>query len=281
MTPLLICAYKPRYLEVVLDWLRSENVEEKYRIFAWDNGGADTIFRKFGLEWNCVRDDATNTVTNVGKALGMRFLVDVANQALPDADCYVSMDDDIIADRDHIDALVSVARRPGMGMIAPRFHRFNSVVPDGGDVSCLDPCPICTRAEKPVVDAKCPRCEGLGKDPDGLRLRTYLKEDRTVHNTGRVAGGLFALSKASIEKLPWAPYLYPILANANQEPVLYWTEDATLDGGLAAAGLINGYLDGNELSPVIHLPELNKDYAQWKLQARTSPPTSEFNGFAS
>ena len=89
MTPLLICAYKPRYLEVVLKWLRSEGVEEKYRIFAWDNGGADKIFRKFGLKWNCVPDESTKGVTNVGKALAMRYLIDVVNLTMPDAECYV------------------------------------------------------------------------------------------------------------------------------------------------------------------------------------------------
>lgn len=252
MTPLLICAYNPRYLEHVLQWLRSCKVEEKYRIFAWDNGGASEVLRKFDLKWHCVQDGDTGAAVNVGKALAMQYLMDAVNEVMPDADCYVCMDDDIIVDRDHLDALVAAARRPGLGMIAPRFHPFNSVVPAGGTVSSLE--------------------------PGGLRLLTYPREDRTVRNTGRVAGGLFALSRSSIAKLSWAPYLYPILANNNQEPVVYWTEDATLDGALTAAGLTNGYLAGGELVPVIHLPELDPDYMKWKLRARETPPMSGYAG---
>lgn len=258
--------------------MRSCNVEQKYRIFAWDNGGAAVIFKKFDLKWQCVRDETTDVVTNVGKALAMRFLIDTVTNEMPGADCYVCMDDDIIVDRDHIDALVTAARRPELGMIAPRFHPFNSVVPDGGKVSFMDTCPICKDSGKFVGYTVCLRCGGLGKDPSGLRLHVYPKEDRTLLNTGRVAGGLFAISKASVSKLPWAPHLYPILSNLNQEPVLYWTEDATLDGALTAAGLINGYLDGNELTPVIHLPELNEAYKQWKLQAQKSAQVVPFDG---
>ncbi|MES2975868.1 MAG: hypothetical protein V4757_19780 [Pseudomonadota bacterium] len=255
MTPLLICAYRPRYLELVLNWLRTHEVEQKYRIFAWDNGGAADIFRKFGLEWHCVRDEATSEVTNLGKAFAMHHLVDIVNDTMPEADCYVCMDDDIVVDRDHLDALVAAALRPGFGMIAPRFHPFNSVVPGGGSVSSFP------------------------TEAGSLRLMTYPPEDRTVRNTGRVAGGLFAISRASTGKLPWAPYLYPILANDKEEPVVYWTEDATLDGALTAAGLTNGYLAADELSPVLHLPELNEAYRQWKLQAQRATPSSAFDGF--
>jgi len=255
MTPLLICAYRPRYLEAVLNWLRTQEVEQEYRIFAWDNGGAADILRKFGLEWNCVHDEATGQVTNLGKALAMHYLVDVVNDAMPDADCYVCMDDDIVVDRKHLDALVAAARRPGFGMIAPRFHPFNSVVPAGGTIS------------------------GFGAGPDAVRLMTYPAEDRTVRNTGRIAGGLFAISRASVGKLPWAPYFYPILANDKNEPVVYWTEDATLDGALTAAGLVNGYLAAEDLNPVLHLPELNDAYRQWKLKAQRETPKSSFDGF--
>ena len=59
MTPLLLCAYKPRYLELVLEWFRTHEVEKNYRLFAWDNGGAAAILRKFGLAWHCVRDEST------------------------------------------------------------------------------------------------------------------------------------------------------------------------------------------------------------------------------
>jgi hypothetical protein len=278
MTPLLICAYKPRYLEVVLKWLRAENIEQNYRIYAWDNGGADKIFQKFGLKWNCLPDESTKGVTNVGKALAMRFLVDVVNLEMPDAECYVCMDDDIIADRLQIDAIVSAAKRPGLGMIAPRFHRFNSVVPEGGQLTYFDPCPICSRIDVTSKNDQCPVCAGFGHDPLGLRLWTYPMEDRTVHNTGRIAGGLFAVSKASIAKLSSAPYLYPILADSNGDPIVYWTEDATLDGALTAAGLVNGYLHGNEQSPAIHLPDLNDDYVKWKIEARNNPSSSGFGG---
>lgn len=278
MTPLLLCAYKPRYLEVVLRWLRSERVEEKYRIFAWDNGGADKIFRKFGLTWNCVPDESTKGVINVGKALAMQYLIDAANLNMPEAECYVCMDDDIIADRDHIDSIVAAAMRPGMGMIAPRFHGFNSVEPKGGHLSFFDHCPVCTSAVMPLGNSKCSACGGLGHDLQGLRLWTYPKEDRTVHNMGRIAGGLFAISKASIAMLSSAPYIYPILTSADGDPIVYWTEDATLDGALTAVGLVNGYLRGSELNPVIHLPDLNEDYVKWKLEARKSPPTTGFSG---
>lgn len=274
MVPLLMCAYKPPYLRVVLNWLRSVNAEEKYRIFAWDNGGADAIFKEAGLNWHCVRDDTQENVINVGKALAMRYLMDVVNHAMPEADCIVCMDDDIIVDRDHLDALVATARRPEMGMIAPRIHPFNSVVPSGGTVSCFDVCEDCVGHRQPIGNTGCLKCGGLGRNPKGLRLRTYPREDRTVRNTGKIAGGLFAVSKASINRLPWAPYLYPILTTAEQKPAVYWTEDASLDFGLTNSGLINGYLEGSELTPVIHLPELNPDYIQWKLQARISPLTT-------
>jgi hypothetical protein len=227
-----------------------------------------------------VRGDATQDVINVGKALAMRYLVDVVNEAMPDADCYVFMDDDIIVDTDHLAALVATARRPGMGMIAPRFHPFNTAVPPGGTVTCLDPCPTCSGPSDQPAVAGCRTCGGLGRDPSGLRLRLYPKEDRTIHKKGKVAGGLFALSKAAIRTLPWAPHPYPILTHPDERPVVYWTEDATLDHSLTAAGLINGYLEGAEYTPVIHLPELNQAYVQWKLGARDNPHMPEFDGHA-
>src|SRR4051812_6181573 len=109
MIPLLLCAYRPRYLGVVLNALRASGVDRSYRIFAWDNGGAEAALRDAGMEWQCVRDENTGAVINVGKALAMRHLVDQANQAIPEADCYVCMDDDIIVDRPHLDALVAAA----------------------------------------------------------------------------------------------------------------------------------------------------------------------------
>lgn len=274
MIPLLICAYRPRYLRVVLNWLRSVNAEDKYLIFAWDNGGADAIFREAGLKWHSVSDDTAQNVLNVGKALAMQYLLDVVNEIMPEADCIVCMDDDIIVDRGHLDALVAAARRPGMGMIAPRIHPFNSVVPAGGTVSLFDPCENCSRLVRPIRNTGCLKCGGLGWNPKGLRLRTYPREDRTVRKIGKIAGGLFAISRVAIQKLPWSPYLYPILTNTEQKPVVYWTEDASLDFALTSAGLINGYLEDPELTPVIHLPELNEDYVQWKSQARNSPLTT-------
>ena len=79
------------------------------------------------------------------------------------------------------------------------------------------------------------------------------------------------MAKASVRKLPWAPYLYPILTNAEQKPAVYWTEDASLDFGLTNAGLLNGYLEGAEYTPVLHLPELDQDYVRWKAKARNEP----------
>lgn len=276
MTPLLICAYKPRYLEAVLKWLRSIGAERDYKIFAWDNGGAGPILRQAGLEWHCVRDEATQEPINVGKALAMRYLFDIVNEAMPDADCHVCMDDDIVVDRPHLAALVAAARRPGMGMIAPRFHPFNSVVPEGGTVTYFDPCPRCRKPGFTAFGQACAACAGTGKDPKGLHLLTFPTEDRTLRNKGKVAGGLFALSKAAVLKLPWAPHPYPILTGADQKPAVYWTEDATLDHALTVAGLINGYLEGDEHVPVIHLPELDPAYMRWKLEARERPGTSSF-----
>ncbi|KQU71408.1 hypothetical protein ASE08_08090 [Rhizobacter sp. Root16D2] len=273
---MLICAYRPRYLDAVLKWLRSIGAESDYKIFAWDNGGAATILRQAGLEWQCVRDEATQEPVNVGKALAMRYLFEVVNDTMPDADCYICMDDDIVADRAHLAALVAAARRPGMGMIAPRFHPFNSVAPEGGTVTHFDACPRCRKPGFPAFGQACEVCGGTGKDPTGLRLRTYPVEDRTVHKKGKVAGGLFAVSKAAIGKLPWAPHPYPILTGADQMPAVYWTEDATLDHGLTVAGLINGYLEGDEHIPAIHLPELDPAYMRWKLQARERPGSSSF-----
>lgn len=276
MIPILLCAYRPRYLGVVLQWLQPILAGGDYRLFAWDNGGAAAQFRQAGLEWHCTRDEATQQVINVGKALAMQYLMDVVNAEMPDADCYVCMDDDIIADRAQLAALVAAARRPGLGMIAPRFHPFNSVVPAGGRVQFMDACPLCLGVPDRSTPEPCSACGGTGTDRAGLLLRTYPIEDRTMRNQGCVAGGMFALSKAALGRLDWAPYPYPILMGEGERPVLYWTEDATLDFALTTAGLTNGYLEGDEYTPVIHLPELDPTYVEWKRKARQVPPTEGF-----
>lgn len=281
LVPLLICAYKPRYLEPVLGWLRAGGVFEQYRVFVWDNGGAGDICAKYGVGCYGMRDQLTHQAANLGKALAMRHLVDVVKQALPGADCYVCMDDDVIVDRPHLDALVAAARRPGLGMIGPLFHPFNTVTPPDGSIVSLDPCPTCggpTSGGDPAHAASaCVHCGGSGKDPQGLLLRVYPAEDRTVKNLGKLAGTLFAVSKAAVGKLQWAPYLYPILLReSDKKPVVYWAEDAALDQALTVLGFTNGYLAMPGLTPAIHLPELNADYMNWKLKARKVAPTSEF-----
>ena len=276
MTPLLICVFRTSYLESVIEWLKAEKVEEKYRIFVWDNGGANEICTKHKVRWYCIRDTTTHQPVNLGKAMAMRYLVDIVKQELPDADCYVCMDPDIVVDRKHLDTLVAAARRPGLGMIGPRYHPFNTVMPPGGTVVEFDPCPECHGdADHSAV---CQYCGGSGKDPHGLRLRTYPAEDRTVNMIGRMAGGLFAISKKVVAKLKWAPHLYPIqLRESDKKPVVYWAEDAELDLALTELGFTNGYLEMPGLTPVIHLPELNADYMKWKLKARMEPPTEEFD----
>lgn len=263
MTPLLICSFKGRYLEVVFRWLLTERVPQKYRILVWDNGGAAEVCARYGVACYGLRDKGSGAAINLGKAAGMHYLVDIVNKELPQADCYVCMDDDVIVSRDHLDALAAAAQRPGMGMIGARFHPFNTTMPPGGQPALFDPCPACT-------GSTCPRCGGLGKDPQGLRLIVYPAEDRTMRNLGRIAGTLFAVSRAALARLPWAPYLYPIHGRPGDgKPYIYWTEDATLDMGLTRLGLTNGYLDNPDLLHAIHLPELNLEYMAWKIKART------------
>jgi hypothetical protein len=274
MIPLLICSYQPRYLERVVHWLKNGMVQEKYRIIMWDNGGAQGICAAYGLDCYSSRTGPTGEPQNVGKALAMRHLVDIANKTLPDATCYVCMDDDVIVDRDHLDALVEAAQRPYVGMVGAHFHPFNTVIPEGGSIVGFDPCPVCLSG----VDAPlCHHCGGSGKDKLGLRLRTYPAEDRTVRRVGRVAGTLFAVSKAAVAKLRWAPYLYPILTRKeDNKPIVYWAEDGVLDTALTVLGFTNGYLEVTGLTPAIHLPELNNDYLVWKLKARSALPAEGF-----
>lgn len=276
MTPLLLCAYRPKYLRVVLKWLFDNGVPNRYRIYAWDNGGAAEILREFKLEWHCVRDEATGEPVNVGKSLAMRNLVDVIDEQMPRTDCYVCMDDDIIVGLDQLDVMTEVARRPGMGMIAASFHPFNSYMPPSGSVVPIDPCLRCGETGK-VGSMACPACRGSGKNPNGLQLRVYPAEDRTVHKVGRVAGGLFAVSRDAVRTLPWGPNLYPFVLSESNQPIVYWTEDAELDAALTAAGRVNGYLQGGSYVPAIHLPDLDPDYLRWKSEARIKPPSSSYH----
>jgi hypothetical protein len=249
MIPLLICSYKGRYLEVVLRSLVRQRVPDRYAVLVWDNGGAAAVCARQGVQCLGMRDRSTGEAINVGKAVAMRHLVDQAGKVVPEADCYVCMDDDVIVDPAHLDALVSAARRPGMAMIGPRFHPFNTRIPDGGSAVCVD----------------------------GLRLHVHPRELRTVHKRGAVAGTLFAISRAAVSRLPWAPSLYPILLSPEtNKPVIYWTEDARLDIALAELGLLGGYLDDPGLTPAIHLPELNREYEAWKFDAtqRFQPATT-------
>ena len=273
-TPLMICAYRSSYLDIVLNWLTSEGIENNYRVFIWDNGGAKQISAAYGFESYAQGDGTSGRPTNVGKAIAMQYLVDIVAKVLPDATCYVCMDDDVIVDCDHLDALVAAAHRTPIGMVAAGFHPFNSAMPPGGSIVEFDRCPVCSAA-KPRRD--CPHCGGSGKDPQGLRLRTYSAKDRTVNRLGKVAGGLFAVSKSAVSKTEYAPYLYPILTRqGDNSPIVYWSEDATLDVALASKGFMNGYLEMPRLTPAIHLPELDQEYMQWKLKAQKEPPVEGF-----
>jgi len=273
-TPLLICAYRPRYLDTVLNWL-SQEIDETYRVFVWDNGGAKVFSAAYGFETYALAGSASAGPKNVGKAIAMRHLVDIVAGAMPEATCYVCMDDDVIVDRDHLDALVAAAHRPFVGMVAAGFHPFNSAMPPGGSIIEFDACPVCAAATQLTA---CHHCRGSGKDPHGLRLRTYSAKDRTANNLGKVAGGLFAVSKSAVAKTQFAPYLYPILTRqGDNSPIVYWSEDATLDTALAGIGFTNGYLEMPDLTPAIHLPELDEEYMQWKLKARKEPPVVGFH----
>jgi len=272
-TPLMICAYRSRYLDTVLKWLRGE-IDEKYRVFVWDNGGAQQISAAYGYETYGMGDGTTAEPRNLGKAIAMQYLVDIVGKAMPEATSYVCMDDDMIVDCHHLDVLVAAAHRPSIGMVAACFHPFNSAMPSGGSIVEFDPCPACSTAK---TSRGCPHCRGSGKDPRGLRLRTFSAKDRTVNNLGKVAGGLFAVSKAAIAKTKFAPYLYPILTRqGDNSPIVYWTEDATLDVALTIEGFTNGYLEMPGLTPAIHLPELDQEYMQWKLKAREEPQIEGF-----
>src|ERR1700722_6723329 len=156
-TPLLICAYRTRYLDAVLNCLSLAGVEEKYRVFIWDNGGAKQISAEYGFETYGLRASTTAQPENIGKAFAMQHLIDIANKALPDTTCYVCMDDDVIVDCEHLDALEAAAHRPSIGMVAARFHPFNTVMPVGGSIVGFDPCPVCSAA-KP--SPSCPLCRG-------------------------------------------------------------------------------------------------------------------------
>lgn len=273
MTPLLICAYRPKYLGAVLHWLFAQDVPSQYRIFVWDNGGAEEYLNHFKLEGHCLRDEATGKPRNIGKAMAMRHLVDIVNREMPDADCYVCMDDDVIVGRDQLDAITGIALRPQMGMIGPRFHSFNSTMIPEGTVVGLDPCPHCHGRGRRLL-GQCKVCRGSGVDPDGVQLRVYPAADRQF--IGRIAGTLFAVAKSALQGLPWGPTLYPQRLDQDNKPVVYWSEDAALDRALSEAGLIGGYLQGGDYEPAIHLPDLDPDYLQWKVKARREAPTRSY-----
>jgi hypothetical protein len=271
MNVLFICAFQPRYLDWVLGWLALHKVPEKYQIIVWDNGGAAEICARHKISCFSMKDQSSGKVTNVGKALGMHHLIDISKQHKLDIDCYVCMDDDVITDRPHLDALAAAAMRPGLGMIGAMFHPFNTTVPGDGTLQFLDPCRHCRGTGASPGAGACAACQGSGKDPRGLCLRVYPREERLLHNHGKVAGTLFAVARGTVERLPWAPYMYPIMYNQQDgTPVVYWGEDATLDVTLTSMGFLNGYVESPTLTPALHLPELNRTYQEWKMSARTS-----------
>lgn len=251
MTPLLICASRPVYLPIVLKWLHRQDVHKHYRIFAWDNGGSSEVFREAGIECRDARDERSGETLDIGRAEALRRLVDVVDQQMPRADCYVCMGDDVLVSRDQLDVLVEVARRPGMGMIGAKFHRFNDPTPPGGVEQGLEDCTRCN-ATGMRGSMACPSCDGTGRNPNGLRWKVHPREDRSERRLGRVSGSLFAVSKAALRKTPWAPQLYPMVRGGTQDG----SEDVALDIALTEAGLLGGHLAGAHV-PAFRLPDLD------------------------
>ena len=268
MNVLLICAFQPRYLDCALEWLLKGRVHERYQIIVWDNGGASEICARHGVNCFSISDVATGAVANVGKALGMHHLIDIVVQRNLGVECYVCMDDDVIVDGAHLDALVAAAQRTDLGMVGAMFHPFNSAVPPNGSLQYLDACPRCGVSGATAGGGTCDVCQGSGRDPKGLCLHVFPREDRLERNLGKVAGTLFAIARESVAKLPWAPYLYPPMYDPKDgSPIVYWAEDGALDVKLTEIGYLNGYIQSPDLIPAIHLPELSKEFAQWKIAA--------------
>ena len=256
MNVLLICSYKGKYLDIVLKRLIEQEAPKKFHIMVWDNGGAEEVCERYGVFCGGAYHRETQQAVNIGKSFGFHNLRNIKKDIFDEANCYVCMDDDIIVDARHLDALVQAALMPGLGMIAPYYHPFNSPMPDGWTSVLMDSCPTA----------------GEGTE---LRLKIFDPTFRTEQKRGMIGGGLFAVSRANVAKLPWAPDIYDVI-NKNGQAVVYYSEDATLDDALTKLGLINGYLDNHGLTPVIHLPELNREYQAWKVNVQTSAglPTS-------
>ena len=249
MNALLICSYKGKYLDVVLRRLIEQEAQKRFQILVWDNGGATEVCKRYGVFCGGAYNHNTGQAVNIGKAFGVHNLRNLTKDIFDGVNCYVCMDDDIIVDGEHLDALVQAALRPGLGMIAPLYHPFNSVMP--GEWTSV------------LIDSN-----STAGDCEGLRLKVFDKSFRTEHNRGMIGGCLFAVSRDNIAKLSWAPDIYPVNSR-DGKAVIYWAEDAVLDVALTKLGLINGYLDNPNLTPVIHLPELNQEYQAWKDKART------------
>ncbi len=244
MIPLLIFAYNSQYLESILIWLQDERFSEKYYIVIWDNGGSHEICNKYDFPCYYKIDEQSGLVKNCGKAYGAHRLMKIINKEIPNADVYVCMDADVIITRDHLDAVVSAAQNPEIGMIGPRWHPFHSPVPSCGTIKIMNT-PASTKNEP---------------------IRVFPVEKRLKEGRGFVAGTLFAISKETVEKLPCCPDMYPILVDERAKQfVVYWNEDAWLDIELTKYSLINGYLERSDLIPAIHLPELDMEYQKWKV----------------
>jgi len=250
MNALLICSYKGKYLDIVLRRLIEQEARSRFHIMVWDNGGAAEVCARHGFLCGGAYNKETMQAVNVGKAYGFHNLRNLNKDIFDEVDCYVCMDDDIIVDGEHLDALVQAALQPGLGMIAPLYHPFCSPMPGGGTS---------------ILIASSHTAAGGNV---ALRIKTFDQAFRTEQNRGMIGGGLFAIASDNVAKLPWAPDIYPVIGQ-DGKPAVYWSEDARLDIELTRLGMLNGYLDDPILTPVIHLPELDGEYQEWKVKARS------------
>ena len=249
MNALLICSYKGKYLDIVLERLIEQEVPKKFHILVWDNGNAAEVCKRYDIICGGAYHAETRQAVNIGKTHGIHNLRVLKKDILDIVNCYVCMDDDIIVDGEHLDALVQAALRPGLGMIAPYYHPFNSPMPKGSASVLID-------------------SHAAAGDRGRLRLKVFDQTFRTKHSIGMIGGGLFAIARDNVAKLPWAPDIYPLIKQ-DGKAVIYCAEDTVLDVELTKLGLLNGYLENPRLTPVIHLPEVNQEYQAWKANART------------
>jgi hypothetical protein len=242
----------------------------------WDNGGATEVCNRYGILSGASRD-SSQQVVNLGKAGGLWQLRTLRPDYFEEAGCYVCMDDDVIVDAVQLDALVKTALRPGLGMIGACWHPFNSTMPTDvvATTLFLDPYPQCTPDDsgRESIDRDMISLSGMD-DPNRPCLKVFPASLRTEQKRGMLAGTLFAISRDTVARLPWAPFIYPVIGR-DGKPFIYWPEDGFLDIKLTELGFTNGYLATPGLIPAIHLPELNQEYTKWKIKHYLSDPQTE------